>query len=100
MSAAMTALELLTLHREAILALAVQHGARDVRVFGSVARGEEGARSDIDLLIRLDPGRTLLDLTGLSQGLEDLLGCKVDVVTEGGLYHRLRDRILAEARPV
>ena len=83
--------------RERILDLAAEHGARNVRLFGSVARGETGRATDVDLLVQMEPGRTLLDLVGLWQELEELLGCKVDVVTEGGLSPYLRKRIMEEA---
>lgn len=86
--------------REQILAVARRYGARNVRVFGSVARGEARADSDIDLLVDMEPGRSLLDLAGLVVDLRDMLGRKVDVVTESGLYWLLRQRILAEARPL
>jgi predicted nucleotidyltransferase len=91
---------LLKSRREEILSIAARHGARNVRVFGSVARGEAGENSDIDLLVELDQGRSLLDLTGLVVDLEELLERKVDVVTEQGLYWLLRRRILKEARPL
>ena len=91
---------LLKSRREEILSIAASHGARNVRVFGSVARGEAGENSDIDLLVELDQGRSLLDLTGLVVDLEELLERKVDVVTEQGLYWLLRRRILKEARPL
>ena len=93
----MGAINPLDQHREAILRLAATHGARNVRVFGSVARGEAGVESDVDVLVSMEPGRTLLDLIGLSQDLERLLGRRVDVVSDGGLSPYLRDRILAEA---
>ena len=91
---------LLKSRREEILRVAARHGAHNVRVFGSVARGEAGEDSDIDLLVELEPGRSLLDQAGLIVELEDLLGRKVDVVTEQGLYWLLRRRILKEARPL
>ncbi len=81
---------LLKSHREEILSIAAKHGARNVRIFGSVARGEAGENSDIDLLVELDQGRSLLDLAGLVVDLEELLERKVDVVTEQGLYWLLR----------
>ena len=84
--------------RDEILRIAAKHGARNVRVFGSLVRGEAGAQSDIDLLVEFEPGRSLLDQAALALDLEDLLGRKVDVVTEGGLYWLLRRRILREAR--
>ena len=89
--------ELLRDKREAILQVAAKHGARNVRVFGSVARGEADDQSDIDLLVDMEPGRSLLDLGGLLMDLQDLLGQNVDVVTERGLKPRIRERVLAEA---
>jgi len=83
-----------------ILRVAKEHGASNVRVFGSRARGDEQADSDLDLLVTLDPTRSLLDLVALKQDLEDLLVWSVDVVTENGLSPYLRDRILAEALPL
>lgn len=84
--------------RADVLALAARRGARNVRVFGSIARGDAGPTSDVDLLVDVEPGRSLLDVVGLWQDLEALLGCKVDLVTDGGLSPHLRDRILVEAR--
>jgi predicted nucleotidyltransferase len=86
--------------REEILRLCATYGARNVRVFGSVVRGEASDQSDIDFLVEFEPGRSLLDQAGLVLDLEELLGRKVDVVTEGGLYWLLRRRILKEARPL
>ncbi len=86
--------------REEILRIASRYGASDVRIFGSVAHGEADRESDIDFLVELEAGRSLLDLGGLRMELEELLGCKVDVVTESGLYWLLRRRILKEAMPV
>ena len=83
-----------------ILRVAHQHGATSVRVFGSRARGDHAADSDLDLLVGLDPKRSLLDLIAIQQDLEDLLGCKVDVVTENGLSPYIRERVLAEALPL
>lgn len=83
--------------REEILQIAAKHGARKVRIFGSVARGEADALSDLDLLVEMEPGRSLLDLGGLLMDLQDLLGCRVDIVTEKGLRERIRDRVLREA---
>ena len=96
----MTLDELVKEKREDILKLAAKHGARNVRVFGSVARGEAGPESDIDLLVDMEPGRSLLDLGGLWSDLNELLGRKVDVVTEKSIYWLLRRRILKEARPL
>lgn len=77
--------------------LAERRGARDLRVFGSVARGEATENSDLDLLVAWDPGRSLLDHAGLVQDLEELLGVKVHVGTEKSLHWYVRDRILREA---
>ncbi|MFQ5846038.1 MAG: nucleotidyltransferase family protein [Candidatus Methylomirabilales bacterium] len=90
---------LLKAKREEILRIASKHGARNVRVFGSVARGEADEASDIDLLVDLEPGRSLLDLGGLWSELNELLGRRVEVVTEKGLRERIRDRVLREAVP-
>jgi predicted nucleotidyltransferase len=84
--------------RGEILRIAARHGARNVRVFGSAVRGEAKPGSDIDFLVELEPGRSLLDQAALVLDLEELLGCKVDVVTERGLFWLLRRRILKEAR--
>ncbi len=83
--------------REEILTCAVEHGALNVRVFGSMARGESDTTSDVDLLVQMEPGRNLLDLVGLWQDLEDMLGTHVDVLSEGGVSPHLRDRIYADA---
>jgi uncharacterized protein len=83
--------------REDINRIAAAHGARNVRVFGSVRRGEASASSDLDLLVDMSKGRSLLDLVALGDELEEALGLEVDVVTEGSLSPYLRDRILAEA---
>jgi predicted nucleotidyltransferase len=86
--------------RQDVLRIAGKYGARRVRVFGSVARGEADAESDVDFLVELDPGRSLLDLGGLQFELEVLFGRRVDVVTERGLKARIRERVLREAVPV
>ena len=86
--------------REDILRIAARHGARNVRIFGSVARGEADEKSDIDILVELESGRSLLDHAALQIELEALLGCKVDVATERGLRARIRDRVLQEAVPL
>ena len=91
---------LFTNQRTAILRLAAQYGARNVRIFGSVARGEARPDSDVDVLVDLEPGRSLFDLGGLLMELQDLLGCRVDVVTEQGLRPRIRARVLREAVPL
>ena len=84
-------------HRTEILQVARENGAYDVRLFGSVARGEDRPDSDLDLLVRMEDGRSLLDHVALKQDLEDLLGRDVDVVTEASLHPGLRDRVLREA---
>ncbi|MHB8660096.1 MAG: nucleotidyltransferase family protein [Solirubrobacteraceae bacterium] len=84
-------------HRSEILDRASAHGARNVRVFGSAARREAGPASDVDLLVEMEAGRSLLDFVELWQELEDLLGLKVDLVSEGGISPYLRERILFEA---
>lgn len=86
--------------REEILSIAAKHGATNVQIFGSVARGEENADSDVDFLVELESGRSLLDRIALIQDLEDLLGKKVDVATVKGLREYIRDRILSEAVPL
>lgn len=96
----MRAEDLIAAKRDEILRVAARHGARNVRVFGSAARGESTDESDIDLLVDLEPGRSLLDHSALLQDLQDLLGRKVDVLTERSLYWLLRRRILREARPL
>ena len=86
--------------REDILRIAAKHGARNVRVFGSVVRGEARPDSDVDFLVDMEPGRTLLDMGGLLMDLRDALGQEVDVVTERGLKTRIRERVLKEAMPL
>lgn len=86
--------------RDEILRVAAKRGARNIRVFGSVARGENDARSDIDFLVDLEPGRSLFDLSGLLLDLQAMLQTDVDVVTERGLRDRIRERVLREAVPL
>ncbi|MGH8065204.1 MAG: nucleotidyltransferase family protein [Candidatus Entotheonellia bacterium] len=88
---------LLQSKRDEILRIAASHGARDVRLFGSLARGEAGPKSDIDILVKLDVGRSLLDIVAIKQDLEDLLGCEVDVVTEAAISPYIREEVLSEA---
>lgn len=92
--------QVLQTNRDAILQAARKHGAYNVRIFGSVARGEARPDSDIDFLINLEPGRSLLDRAALILELEALLGCKVDVANERGLRQRIRHRVLQEAVPL
>ena len=90
-------IEELRRRRNEILHLASVHGATNIRVFGSVARGEADERSDVDFLVDMGSGRSLLDLGGLLEDLRALLSLPVDVVTERGLKARIRDRVLREA---
>ena len=103
MSSGKTARQLLQRLRERraeILQLCARYGASDVRVFGSVARGEADAASDVDLIVRFEPGRSLLDHAALWLELEALLGCRVDVLSESGLKPRIREKVLKEAIPL
>jgi predicted nucleotidyltransferase len=90
-------LERLRRHRREILDSAARHGVRHVRVFGSVARGDDHENSDVDFLVDVEPGRTLLDVIAFEQDVQQLLGRRVDVLTDGGLSPYLQHRILAEA---
>jgi predicted nucleotidyltransferase len=89
--------DLLRERRDEILRIAARHGASNIRVFGSVARGEATAQSDVDFLVELERGRSLLDHAALMVDLENLLGRRVDVATERGLKPRVREVILREA---
>lgn len=91
---------LLNEKRTAILETARRHGARNVRIFGSVARGDDDEKSDLDFLVEMEPGRSLLDHAALLLDLEKLLGRKVDVLSENGIKARMRERVLREARPL
>ncbi len=86
--------------RAAILDAARRHGARSIRVYGSVARGQATASSDLDLLVEWEADRSLLDIVGLKQDLEDLLGVTVDIGSERGLHWFIRDEVLREAVPL
>jgi uncharacterized protein len=92
--------ELLKERRDEILRIAARHGAHNVRVFGSVARGEAGPQSDIDLLVDVGSQTSSWFPTGLIDDLEELLGRKVDVITEGGVSPYLREQIYREAVPL
>ena len=92
--------DVLKANREEILELCQRYGARNPRVFGSFARGEADAESDVDLIVELEPGRSLFDLGGLQYELEHLLNRRVDVLTEGGLKARVREQVLKEAVPL
>ncbi len=96
----MTLEELRQGQRELILAAAARHGARNVRVFGSVARGEASEGSDLDLLVEMDPDRTLMDLGGLLMEIQNLIPVRVDIATEGLLRPKVRERVLSDAVPL
>ncbi|MBK7899232.1 MAG: nucleotidyltransferase family protein [Betaproteobacteria bacterium] len=96
----MATFDQLLAQRDTILAMAASHGAEAVRVFGSVARGDDRGDSDIDFLIHMQPERSLMDLIGFKLDLESLLHRPADVVTEGGLHPLIRDRVLRDARPL
>ena len=83
--------------REEIISIAKRNGGRKVRVFGSLVRGESGVNSDVDFLIELEPGRSLLDIIAIKQDLEELLQRKVDVVTEKAVSPYIRSEILSQA---
>lgn len=89
--------ELLKEKRIEIIETAAKHGVHNVRVFGSVARGEAGPESDLDILVELEVGRSLLDHAALLLDLQELLGINVDMVTEKGLKARIKDDVLNEA---
>jgi hypothetical protein len=96
----MNSRDVLQAKRADILRVAALHGARNVRIFGSVARGDEGPSSDVDFLVEFEEGRSVLDLAGLWQDLEELLARKVDVAEPEGLHWYIRDRVLKEAVPL
>jgi hypothetical protein len=98
MSAQLTRNEQVKRKREKILRLAKRYGVTNIRVFGSAARGDDTAESDIDFLVELEPGRSLFDVGGLLMELETLLHCKVDVITEKSLHWYIRDKVLSEAK--
>lgn len=86
--------------REAILGIAQRYGASDIRVFGSVARGDTHDGSDVDLIVRFETGRSLFDHAGLLMELQELLGIKVDVIDEEAMRERFRQHVMAEALPL
>jgi hypothetical protein len=92
--------EMLKEKRKEILKIARKHGVKNVRVFGSVARAQANPDSDIDLLVDLDEGQSLFDLGGFLMEVQEILGVKVDVVTEKGLHWYIRDRVLEEAQEI
>ena len=87
-------------HRDEVIALAARYGVKNIRVFGSVVRGESDELSDIDLLVTLERGVTLMKMSALRRELEAILGCKVDVVSDNGLREQIRDKVLTEAVPI
>jgi hypothetical protein len=91
---------ILASQKDKIMDIARRHGATGIKVFGSIARGEGSSTSDLDLLLNMEPGRSLLDIIAIKQDLEDLLGISVDVVTENSLSPYARDAILGEAVPL
>lgn len=91
--------EALALHRSQIREIALKHGVRDVRVFGSTARGEDTEESDLDLLVEPDTTTSLMDIAAIRLELKQLLGLEIDVLTPGALPDRHRARILEEACP-
>jgi len=92
--------EVLKAKREEIIAVAAKRGAHNVRVFGSVARGEADEESDLDILVEMEPGRSLFDLGGFWSDLNSLLETRVEVFTEKTLKKRVRDGALKEAIPL
>jgi hypothetical protein len=83
--------------RDAVLQIARRYGASDIRIFGSLARGDTTEDSDVDLIVRFEPGRSLFDHGGLIMELQDLLGVRVDVISEGGMSNRFRTHVTMEA---
>ena len=92
--------DLIANHREDILRICAKHGARNVRVFGSFARGDATPDSDLDLLVTVGPSRTAFFPGGLLADLQDLLSRKVDIVTQDALHWYIRERVLKEAIPL
>jgi hypothetical protein len=92
--------QLQTVYKNQILSLAAQYGAYNIRIFGSLARGEDTPQSDIDFLVCFEPQRSLFDQGGLLMDLQDLLNCKVDVVDENAMRTRFQERVLKEAIPL
>ena len=92
--------EALAVHRDKLLAIAAEHGASNLRVFGSVVKGIDKDGSDIDLLVDIRKGTSLFELVGMQQDFEETLGVKVDLLTEPELHPEIKERILSEACPV
>jgi hypothetical protein len=97
---AMLTRAMVTEQRSAILEIARRYGASNVRVFGSVARGDSGPESDLDLIVRFEPSRSLLDHGGLVMDLRELLGIRVDVIDEDAMRTRFREHVMREAIPL
>jgi uncharacterized protein len=93
-------LDILKQHRDELIAIAAKYGVKNLRVFGSVVRGESSEQSDIDFLASLDRGVTLMKMSALRRELEALLGCRVDIISDNGLHERIKDKILSEAVPL
>lgn len=93
----MVSLSDILVHRQEILRIAARHGARHVRLFGSVVRGQQTGQSDVDLLVSMDNDRSLVDQVAIIQDMQDLLGVRVDVVPEDALDQEVRDQVLKEA---
>jgi len=92
--------EIIGSQRQQILALAAKYGAFNIRIFGSVARGQADDKSDVDFLVDMEPGRSLFDMGGLLYDLQQLLGRNIDVVTTAGLRARIKERVIKEAVPL
>ena len=96
----MVANEVLKLKRNEILSLASRYGVKNLRVFGSMARGEASPQSDVDFLVEVEPGRSYLDLGSFLMDVQDLLGRRVDLVTERALHASIKKQVLQEAVPL
>ncbi|MDD2709064.1 MAG: nucleotidyltransferase family protein [Verrucomicrobiae bacterium] len=92
--------EIIQQHRDEIFNVARKYGVTSIKLFGSVARGEDADSSDVDFLVDMEPGRSLFDLGGFQIELQEIFHCKVDVVTEKGLHWFIRDRIQKEAMAI
>ena len=90
-------LEALKRRRDVIYVIASQYGAKNIRVFGSVARGDAGPQSDIDLVVDFEPGTSLMDHGALIMDLQEELGCRVDIISARGMRDRMRSRVESEA---
>ncbi|MCX6644804.1 MAG: nucleotidyltransferase family protein [bacterium] len=93
-------LDILKQHREKIIAIAAKYGVKNIRVFGSVVRGESDELSDVDFLVSLDRGVTLMKMSALRREIEAVLGCNVDIISDEGLKESIKEKILSEAVPL